>query len=310
MPIRQHRPFVDKFAEEFQRSLLSSPVPLTDVISWNKIESAVESKADVLPIMEDESSPQEFILQEFVRHEQAENRCNILFDLLYFRNSRLQSKDVTWDLTKTRISNLESESSEQFARDLTEVGAHRLFRSREKLSGHLEQFELFNNQQHRNNQQNPQYFERLIAESLQDISADLSSTANLAAEESVITNSNTEENIFDYVLYDDSEPQIVFEVKYIDSFSQKIHELIQSFDRLSTKLRNAGIEFVWIVDGEGWKESPESIEKAYKRIIDVYNSEQVTTSLEADIRNFLENGPAVSEDEVKLDQDTNLEDFN
>ena len=306
MPVRQHRPFAKTFAEEFQESLLVSPVPLSDMISWGEIESSVENKAEALPIIEDETIPEEFLLQEFVRDEQAKSRCNLLFELLHFQNANLLSRDVTWYLNEFNFSNPESDKGEQFAADLAEVGAHHLLQSREKLKGHIEQYEL-----RRNNNPNRtgHYFEQLVGEELQEITTALPAMTRLVAEDRIAEQFYHEQRVFDYVLYEDNDPQIVFEVKYFQNSGSIIQESIRSFNRISTKLRNAGIEFVWIADGEGWKEVPESIEKAYQRVIDIYNHEQLVTSLEADIREFLEHGAAVSEDEVKLDQNMNLNDF-
>ena len=307
MPIRQYRPPSSSFVDEFEESLLASPVPLADVIPWNEIESTVETKADILPIFEDENDPQEFFLQEFINNGQAERRCEILFELLQFQDKKLVSREATWTLSEVEFSDAPSEMGDRFATHLTEVEAHRLLQSEQKIRGHLEQYEL--DEYETNPGQIGRYFEHLVGDELQAIEDSLPETTRLVPEDSISAQFNTGQRAFDYVLYQDYEPQIVFEVKFFQNSSSKIHESIHSFDRLSTKLRSSSIEFVWITDGGGWEDSPEAIEQAYRRIVDIYNYEQVASSLEEDIHECLQWGPAVSEDEVELNHNRDLRDF-
>ncbi|MXR19238.1 DpnII family type II restriction endonuclease [Halobacterium bonnevillei] len=307
MPIRQRRPFIDTFVEDFQESLLSSPIQLADVIPWEKIESAVETKADTLPVIEDENDPEEFLLQEFVRDGQARHRCEILFELLRFRNKRLVSREATWELTKLDFSDLDSIPEEQFAANLEETGAHRILQSRERIEGHIEQYEI--NRYSQSHHRADAYFEHQVVETLREIASEVAPSTSLVSEERLRMPGDNNSRAFDLILYKNDQPQVVFEISYFQGPGSRPSELSRSFDRLSTKLRNQGIEFVWITDGDGWVEMENVLEEAYKNIVDIYSYEQMKDLLEEDIQEFLRNGPAVSEDYVDLNPNTNLQDF-
>lgn len=310
MPIRQYRPFADTFAAEFQESLLYSPMSLEDLIQWQNIDSAVETKAEVLPVIENDRDPEKFFNEEFVRHEDAGRRCEILFELLGFEHQTLLSRESKWDLTEVTFSNEGENPREELAEHLARVGADNLLQSRDKIKGHLEQFELSQNGPNFDHDQTQDSFDQLIGDELRRIQAAMQTSIRLVSEDRISgLHLNTGERRFDYIIYKDNEPQIVVETNYFQSIGSKAYELMRSYDILSTKLRNSGIEFVWIIDGKGWEGLADAIEKVYKTIVDIYNRHQAETLLEEDIREFLHSGPAVGEEEVQLSRETSLQDF-
>jgi hypothetical protein len=56
-------------------------------------------------------------------------------------------------------------------------------------------------------------------------------------------------------------------------------------------MRNDGIAFVWITDGQGWAKSLTNVlRQSYDDIVDLYNLEQAETQLPRDVVNFFNTG--------------------
>jgi len=305
MPIRQQRPLSDIFAKEFENSISDSPVPLSELIRWDEIESRVNRKLNILPILTHSDSPEEFFKQEFVEHEKAARRCEILFELLNFSNEKLSSREKTWNLSEINFSKPHSVKKERLARHLVEIKAYRLFRSPEILEGHLEQHEV--RAFRLTPQREEEYLHKSFGNELKSILIEKSENFEVETEERAVDEPMSDIKYFDYVVSYNDEPKIVFQLDYFKRKSSKIHELIQSYDRISTKLRNENIEFVWVIEGKGF--DIKTIQDAYESIVDIYNMNQIEDILKDDITMFLNRGAAVNEDEINLSPNTNLQDF-
>lgn len=305
MPIRQQRPLSDIFAKEFEKSISDSPVPLSELIRWDEIESKVNKKLNILPIPTHSDSPEEFFKQEFVEHEKAAQRCEILFELLNFSNEKLSSREITWNLSEINFSEPHSVKTERLAKNLVKIGAYRLFRSPEILEGHLEQHEL--RALRLTPQREEEYLNKSFGNELKNILTEQPENFEVEAEERAVDEPMSDVKYFDYVVSHNDETKIVFQLDYFNRKSSKIHELIQAYDRISTKLRNENIEFVWIIEGKGL--DIKTIQDAYESIVDIYNMDQVENVLKEDITMFLNRGAAVDEDEINLSPNTNLQDF-
>ena len=58
---------------------------------------------------------------------------------------------------------------------------------------------------------------------------------------------------FDYVIYKDNVPRIVFECNFYNSTGSKPIEVAHAYANLQTDIDNTNLLFIWVTDGQGWK---------------------------------------------------------
>ncbi len=70
----------------------------------------------------------------------------------------------------------------------------------------------------------------------------------------------------DFILVKQNKKIINIEVNFYSGAGSKPQEIVDSYIERQNELRNNGFEFIWITDGEGWKDQKSQIRKGFERI--------------------------------------------
>ena len=88
---------------------------------------------------------------------------------------------------------------------------------------------------------------------------------------SQLSNHKVSSKRFDYVMEKNGELYL-FESSYYTSSGSKQNELSRSYTEISKAINEIkGLHFIWVVDGNGWKNCRHALEQAYYQMPDVYN---------------------------------------
>lgn len=79
-------------------------------------------------------------------------------------------------------------------------------------------------------------------------------------------NSSIENRIADFIIVKDSGIGINIEVNFFRGTGSKPQEIVDSYINRQRELKESGLGFIWITDGEGWKGQKNQIRKGFQRI--------------------------------------------
>jgi len=79
-------------------------------------------------------------------------------------------------------------------------------------------------------------------------------------------NSSIEDRKADFILIKKDKKVVNIEVNFFSGSGSKPQEIVDSYIERQNELKNHGFEFIWITDGEGWREQKNQIRKGFERI--------------------------------------------
>jgi hypothetical protein len=98
-----------------------------------------------------------------------------------------------------------------------------------------------------------------------------------------------QEKTVDFALFNGDELRLVVEANAYKVGGSKPSEIRRSYNHVARRMRNDGVAFVWITDGQGWEKSLTNVlRQSYNDITDLYNLYQAETELPTDIEHFFE----------------------
>ncbi|WP_416838750.1 DpnII family type II restriction endonuclease [Haloferax sp. DFSO52] len=320
MPIRRHRPTISEFVDEFQESVIPSAIPTSEFIDWERIERELEAyrvQIDALESLRDVSEA-EFVsglADALMDADDTREWIDFYFELLGHSDTKYAAFEGLWKFYPIQldIDKGQRDVAEDLAGVLRDIGLQQLVDVTDDIDAHFRGMKVGMETHKRKNRQGF-CFENLVYERLENLAEQLRSEGvHVEVIEQYTTKYQDESGqskVVDFALLQNGETRIVFEANCYKAGGSKPSEIKRSYDRVSTRMREDGVEFVWITDGQAWAKSLTNVlREGYKDIVDVYNMEMVDSYLTDDVRSFFENGAAVSEDEVDVEPQQSLDSY-
>jgi len=320
MPIRQRRPPVEEFVEEFGESVVPSAIPTEAFIDWENIKSEIERYSEQIDALEDLRgvSREEFVdglADALVDAEDTREWIDFYFELLGHTDTKYVALEGLWKFypIQRKIDGGNHEVARDLASVLQDIGLQYLVDVTVDVPAHFRGMKVGMETHKRKNRQGS-CFENEVASRLERITARLQERGY---DVELVEQYNTEyqdesgqSKVVDFALLEDGEPRVVFEANCYKTQGSKPSEIKRSYDRVSTRMRNDGIECVWITDGQAWESSLANVlAEGYKDIVDIYNLEMVDDELGDDILQFFEHGPAIAQHKVDVEPQSTFDDL-
>lgn len=311
MPIRQRLPPVDDFANEFLSSVRPSAIAMEDFIDWARIEEEIsryDQQFDWLEQQDQRTEPEfiDTVANQLLLVPDTREWITFFFALLGHSQNKTDytALEGLWkfqDVTKA-IDTGNRDQAHEIAEVLTEIGLKYVVDHAEDLRDHFRGYKVGMESHKRKNRQGTS-FENALQKELNRIAENLRRQGyeiELVDEYgTAYRDESGQSKTVDFAFLRDGHPEIVFEANSYTGGGSKPSEVKRAYDRVSSRMRRDGIEFVWVTDGQGWPSSLSNLlQEAYVDIIDIYNLDMVQQELTADIRNYLENGPVGSEEDI------------
>ena len=299
MPIRQRKPSTDEFVDEFQENIVPSAIPSSEFINWEGIEDDIESYEDQIEALADlEDVSEEGFVQgladALMEAEDTRKWIDFYFELLGERGNKYSALEGLWKFydIQRAIDSGDRESAEDLASILQEIGLQYAVETSADIRDHIRGMMVGMESHSRKNRQGT-CFENIVGEKLEEIVSNLNGSGyETSLREEYTTEYNDEtgqKKTVDFAIFQGGEPSIVFEANCYKVGGSKPSEIRRSYNHVSGRMRNDGVEFVWITDGQGWAKSLENVlRQSYDDITDVYNLHQVDEYLEEDVFAALE----------------------
>lgn len=300
MTIRQNRPPVDEFVDQFQRSIIPSAIPNKRFIDWESIESqiaAYEEQIDAIQDLENASAAafEAGVADALMAADDTREWIDFYFELLGERGNKYSALEGLWRFydVQRAIDDGDRAAAEDLAEVLREIGLQYVVDNSADVRDHFRGMLVGMETHSRKNRQGT-CFEDIVEEKLQTIVdrlTDAGYTATLRPE--YVTEYNDEsgqEKTVDFAIFHDEELAVVFEANCYKGGGSKPSEIRRAYNRVAERMRNDGVEFVWITDGQGWEKSLTNVlRQGYEDIVDLYNLQQVDTELGDDVMTLLQN---------------------
>jgi hypothetical protein len=312
MPIRQRRPLVEEFVSEFQETVIPSAIPADEFIDWERIEHELDAYRPQIETLEDLRgvSSDEFVeglTEALLEADDTREWIDFYFELLGHSGTKYTALEGVWKFypIQREIDSGSRETARDLADVLQEIGLQYLVDVTDDVPAHFRGMKV-GMETHKRKNRGGECFEDIIEAELKTIGDQLREAGHDVVVDDQYTTEYEDDSgqskVVDFAILEDGDPQVVFEANCYTAGGSKPSEIKRSYDRVSTRMRNDGVECVWITDGQAWETSLGNVlPEAYRDIIDLYNLEMVREELGNDILNCFENGPVGSEDEIAID---------
>lgn len=311
MPIRQRRPPVEEFVAEYSKAVVPSAIPTEAFIDWDDIEDEIErysGQIDALEHLRDVSSEQfvEGLADALMDADDTREWIDFYFELLGHTDTKYAAIEGLWKFypIQRSIDGGNREDAVDLAGVLQDIGLQYLVDVTVDVPAHFRGMKVGMETHKRKNRQGA-CFENEVAERLERIVGRLHTEGyDVELVEQYDTEYHDESGqskVVDFAILEGGEPRVVLEANCYKTQGSKPSEIKRSYDRVSTRMREDGVECVWITDGQAWESSLTNVlAEGYRDIVDLYNLDMVDEELGDDILHFFEHGPAVPENQVDL----------
>ena len=311
MPIRQRRPPVEEFVEEYSETVVPSAIPTEAFIDWDNIESEIQRYSEQIEALEDlrDVSSEEFVeglADALMSADDTREWIDFYFELLGHTDTKYAALEGLWKFypIQRRIDSGNREDAVELAGVLQDIGLQYLVDVTVDVPAHFRGMKVGMETHKRKNRQGA-CFENEVAERLERITERLQGEGY---DVELVEQYNTEyqdesgqSKVVDFAILEDGDPRVVFEANCYKTQGSKPSEIKRSYDRVSTRMRMDGVECVWITDGQAWESSLTNVlAEGYRDIVDLYNLEMVDKELGDDILRLFKHGPAIAEDGVNF----------
>lgn len=298
MVLRQQLPSTEEFVEDFQNSIIPSAIPSSEFIDWDSIEAEIknyERQIEAIVELEDVSE-KEFIrglADALMKADDTRKWIDFYFEILGERGNKYSAFEGLWKFydVQRAIDNGERSEARELAEVLQEIGLQYVV-DRADIRDHYRGMLVGMETHSRKNRQGT-CFEDIVEEHLEEIVDQLEHqghTARLRQEYTTEYNDESgQKKTVDFAIFLNDELRIVFEANCYKGGGSKPSEIRRSYNYVAERMRNDGVEFVWITDGQGWAKSLTNVlRQSYEDITDVYNIQQVKRDLGDDVLAYAE----------------------
>jgi len=311
MPIRQRRPPVKEFVTEYSETVVPSAIPTEAFIDWDDIEREIERYSEQIEALEDlrDVSSEEFIdglADALMDADDTRVWIDFYFELLGHTDTKYAALEGLWKFypIQRSMDSGDRETAVELAGVLQDIGLQYLVDVTVDVPAHFRGMKVGMETHKRKNRQGS-CFENEVADRLERIAVRLQENGHdvelVEQFDTEYQDESGQSKVVDFAILEDGDPRVVFEANCYKTQGSKPSEIKRSYDRVSTRMREDGVECVWITDGQTWESSLTNVlAEGYRDIVDLYNLHMVDEELGDDILHFFEHGPAVAEEDVDL----------
>lgn len=326
MNIRQGKPDVDTFVDEFNDTYLPGIIPDTDFLDADALDNPIElpntlTSEDPYAVL-DSVDPDNFAAEfEQVLFQTANPEQ--LIRTAFYLVGHSENKDVyvskEHEVVIETVANEISNKNESTIHDVVEtfenIGLPAILKlgdAKTVAAGVNIGLQTHKRKNKTKDHSEPQFEEllRKVKRTLRENGYNL----NLETQYDNPFDSEVEKvKNLDYALLDGNELVIGFELSFYTTSGSKPSETLSSYKRLNSLCKDSGAGFVWFIDGFGWQQMQNDLRNAYQTIVDVYNYNQASDRLANDILAFLEaidrDSASTSEFTTSSDEQTGLGEY-
>lgn len=297
--LRQNRPPVDDFVNQFQSTIIPSAIPNERFIDWDSIEDQIKNYEEQIEAIQELEgvSASEFEKGVADALRDAENTrewIDFYFELLGERGNKYSALEGLWRFydVQRAIDGGDRESAEELAEVLREIGLQYVVEHSSDVRDHYRGMLVGMETHSRKNRQGA-CFEDIVGQKIQSIVDQLNQEGyDAELDDEYVTEYDDESGqakTVDFAVFDAGELAVVFEANCYKGGGSKPSEIRRAYNRVAKRMRNDGVEFAWITDGQGWEKSLANVlRQGYEDIVDLYNLHQVEKELEDDMLNLFD----------------------
>ena len=294
MPIRQYQPSTEDFVDEFQDNIIPSAIPSSEFINWDGIENditAFEEQIEAIAELQDVSKEtfNAGLADALMKADDTRKWIDFYFEILGERGNKYSALEGLWKFydVQRAIDGGDREAAEDLAAILHEIGLQYVVEASADVRDHIRGMMVGMESHSRKNRQGT-CFEKIVEERLSGIVDTLQEEGHEVTLKRELTTEYNDESgqkkTVDFAILENGDLQVVFEANCYKVGGSKPSEIRRSYNHVAERMRNDGVGFVWVTDGQGWAKSLTNVlRQSYEDITDVYNLYQVDKNLEDDI---------------------------
>lgn len=299
MVLRQHRPPTEDFVEEFQDTIIPSAIPSSEFIDWDDIEKQIENYEEQIEAIAElegvsEAAFVEGLTEALMEADDTRKWIDFYFEILGERGNKYTALEGLWKFydIQRAIDGGDRDSARDLAEELQKIGLQYVVDHSADIRDHYRGM-LVGMETHSRKNRQGSCFENIAQERIEEIVDQLQQEGYDAHVEAEYTTEYNDESgqkkTVDFGIFEDGELRVVFEANCYKGGGSKPSEIRRSYNHVASRMRNDGVEFVWITDGQGWGKSLTNVlRESYNDITDVYNLHQVEEYLVEDVLAYFE----------------------
>ncbi|NLJ49783.1 MAG: restriction endonuclease [Candidatus Atribacteria bacterium] len=270
---------VEEINDAFIKSLLSTNRTYDFFVNWEKVKANIEKFKVEIGILGTLTQSKNFdkdlekILTEYPK------TAKVLPLLVAMRDEKF---DVLEDINKNQVycfdctKNLTQADIKKFIQFVKKSGIQDLFRTIRALNDYLLGVEVGLDSNARKNRSGS-FMEKVVEEELQNISKELKDIEifpkgrfGKLEERGVKVPKELQHRTPDFAIKKGSK-LLSIEVNFYSGQGSKPQEIVDAYINRQRELQNSGWQFVWITDGNGWRQGQNQIRKAIEQMDFVLN---------------------------------------
>lgn len=294
MPIRQHRPSTDEFVEEFLDSAVPSAIPNDRFIDWeslnadiDKYEEQIEAITDLEDVDEEEFV--EGVADALMAADDTREWIDFYFELVGERGNKYSSLEGVWKFypIQRSIDSGDREAARDLAGVLQDVGLQYIV-DKGNVRDHYRGMLVGMESHSRKNRQGECFEAEVegrvaeVTEQLRDVGHDVEYDDEYVTE---YDDQSGQSKTVDFAIFEDGDLAVAVEANCYKVQGSKPSEIRRSYNHVAQRMRDDGVVFIWITDGQGWESMENVLAESYNDIVDVYNLSQADKHLAADVVN-------------------------
>lgn len=292
MTIRNHCPPTDEFVEDFLAHVVPSAIPNDRFIDWDSLNADIdryEEQIEAITSLED-ATEEEFVkgvADALMAADDTREWIDFYFELVGERGNKYSSLEGVWKFypIQRAIDSGDREEAVDLASVLQDVGLQYIV-DRGNVRDHYRGM-LVGMESHARKNRQGVCFEDEVEERVVGATERLREDGhNVEYDDEYTTAYNDDtgqEKTVDFAIFEDGDLAVAFEANCYKVQGSKPSEIRRSYNHVAQRMRNDGVVFVWITDGQGWESMGNVLAESYNDIIDVYNLYQADRHLSDDL---------------------------
>lgn len=292
MPIRQHRPPTEEFVADFLDSAVPSAIPTDRFIDWESLADDIDKYSDQITAITslENVSEEEFVdgvADALMAAEDTREWIDFYFELVGERGNKYSSLDGVWKFypIQRAIDSGDREKARDLAGVLRDVGLQYIV-DQGNVRNHYRGM-LVGMESHARKNRQGSCFEDEVGERVAEATDRLREAGHDVTDDDEYTtayNDNSgQEKTVDFAIFEDGDLAVAVEANCYKVQGSKPSEIRRSYNHVAQRMRDDGVVFVWITDGQGWESMENVLAESYNDIVDVYNLSQADQHLTDDL---------------------------
>ncbi len=292
MPIRQHRPPTEEFVADFLDTAVPSAIPTDRFIDWESLADDIDKYSDQITAITslENVSEEEFVdgvADALMAAEDTREWIDFYFELVGERGNKYSSLDGVWKFypIQRAIDSGDREKARDLAGVLRDVGLQYIV-DQGNVRNHYRGM-LVGMESHARKNRQGSCFEDEVGERVAEATDRLREAGHDVTDDDEYTtayNDNSgQEKTVDFAIFEDGDLAVAVEANCYKVQGSKPSEIRRSYNHVAQRMRDDGVVFVWITDGQGWESMENVLAESYNDIVDVYNLSQADQHLTDDL---------------------------